>query len=72
MRERLSREDLRRIIDRHGGVDRFAPLVPVEPRTVGYWLAGRKMHPVFVARVRAMAADLPNDQETPTKGTQME
>lgn len=55
----ISREELRRIIKRYGGVDRFAALVPVEPRTVWYWLAGRKMHPVFIARVRAMAKEQP-------------
>jgi hypothetical protein len=53
-RKRISREELRRIIKRHGGVDKFAALVPVESRTVWYWLAGRKMHPVFEDRVRQM------------------
>ena len=53
--KRISREELRRIIKRHGGEEKFAALVPVESRTVWYWLAGRRMHPAFEARVRALA-----------------
>ena len=56
----ISRQELREIAKRHGGVVPFAALVPVEPRTVWYWLAERKMHPVFAARVRQL-------DETPSK-----
>jgi len=58
----LTRQALRAIIKQHGGVEQFAIAVPVRPRTVWYWLAGRKMHPVFEGRVRDMAQAIEKGQ----------
>ena len=64
MRNPLEPEDLRRIIKRwdsgegfDAAVAAFAAAVPVASRTVYYWLAGRKMHPVFAARVRQLGGN---------------
>jgi hypothetical protein len=51
----ISRRELRAIVNRHGGVDAFAAMLPVDVRTVRYWLSGeRKMRPVIAARIRAL------------------
>lgn len=55
MPERLSRSELRAIVKRHGGVEAFAAMLPVDPRSVRYWLSGeRQMRPVIAQRIRSL------------------
>ena len=55
MTKPISRRELRAIVNRHGGTEAFAALLPVDVRTVRYWLCGdRKMRPVIAARIRAL------------------
>ena len=51
----ISRRELRAIVIRHGGAEAFAALLPVDVRTVRYWLSGdRIMRPVIAERIRAL------------------
>ena len=49
-------DELRRIVEMWGGVERFAALISVRPRTVYYWLDGnRKIRPMVAKFIRSFA-----------------
>jgi DNA-binding transcriptional regulator YdaS (Cro superfamily) len=55
-KDSISRRELRVIVDRFGGVEAFAAILPVDPRSVRYWLSGeRNMRAIVVARIRSLA-----------------
>jgi hypothetical protein len=54
----ITLRELRRIVFQHGGVVTFAAMLPVDPRTVRYWLSGeRAIRPVIAERIRSLAHD---------------
>ena len=55
MREGMTAEELRPIVERHGGTGRFAVKLKVSKRIVQYWLAKkRRIRPVIEDRIREM------------------
>ena len=51
----MTSAELSKIVERWGGVDNFARLMHVQPRTVYRWLDGsRKLSPMAAALIRTL------------------
>lgn len=51
----METEELRVVVERHGGTRAFAATLKVSMRTVQYWLAGkRRIRPMVEDRIRSL------------------